>query len=179
MNTDTPDTGILNTEEPVWGTPSDAPAHWSTNKTLAAVGIAAALAAGGAAVIHAAGGGSEQAGPGFGGPPGGGPGFGPGGFGAGGPGSGGQGTVADALHGEFVVADGHGGFTTELTQVGEVTDISDTAITARSDDGFTHSYLITTDTRQGRSPVHAGEHATIRAVSRDGSDTATAISPAH
>lgn len=66
MQTQTP-----NTPEPVWGAPSDAPAQWSRNKTLAAVGIAVVLAGGGAAVIHAAD--SGRSGPGFGGP-GGGPG---------------------------------------------------------------------------------------------------------
>ena len=47
----------------------------------------------------------------------------------------------------------------------------------RSADGFTQTYAITTDTRQGRQPVHAGEAATIRAVERNGTNTATAISP--
>lgn len=67
--------------EQTWGAPAPEPAkpHWSLNKTLAAVGIAAVLAAGGAAVIHAAGGAGTDGhgGPGFGGGgPGGGPGFG-------------------------------------------------------------------------------------------------------
>ncbi|MET0704800.1 MAG: hypothetical protein ABWY93_34555 [Mycobacterium sp.] len=181
MNTDT-----ANTTEPVWGAPPAEPAHWSRNKTLAAVGIAAVLAGCGAAVIYAAAPGSS--GQGFGGPgggpggwgqggpggqEGGGPGFGGAGFG----GAGGQGATADSLHGEFVVSDGHGGYTTELTQTGKVTDISPTAVTARSDDGFTKTYLINTDTRQGRAPVQTGDTATIRAVTADGNTTATAITP--
>jgi len=85
--------------------------------------------------------------------------------------------VSDALHGEFVVSDGNGGYSTELTQTGTVTDISDASVTARSEDGFTQTYAITTDTRQGRQPVHAGDAATIRAVERNGTNTATAISP--
>ena len=162
--------------EQTWGAPAPEPAtpHWSIKKTLAAVGIAAALAAGGAAVIHAAApsGDAGHGGPGFGGGPGGGP-------GGGGPGGGGPGgaRLPAALHGEFVVSDGHGGYTTELTQTGTVTDVSDTAITARSDDGYTQTYLITTDTRQGHTPVHAGDTATIRAVANNGTNTATAISP--
>lgn len=158
--------------EPVWGSPAAEPAHWSRNKTLAAVGIAVVLAAGGAAVIHAAAGGSGAGGPGgpgFGGPP---PGFG----GPNGAPNGPAGSV-DALHGVFVVPDGHGGFDTELTQTGTVTAVTDTAITARSDDGFTQTYVIDADTRNGHSAVHAGERATIRAVQRGGANTATVISP--
>jgi hypothetical protein len=173
----------METSEQMWGAPAPAgatpPAHWSTNKTLAAVGIAAVLAAGGAAVIYAADSGGSGAaggpagGPGFGGPPGsGGPGF-------GGPGGGGPGAAAlpTALHGQFVVPDGHGGFTTEVTQTGTITDISSSAITARSEDGFTQTYVITTNTRQGHSPVQAGDTATIRGVTANDSTTATAISP--
>ena len=90
-------------------------------------------------------------------------------------------SVPTALHGQFVVSDGHGGFTTELTQTGTVTDITDTAITARSDDGFTQTYVVTTDTRQARTPVQTGDTATIRATSderpqhRDGDLAATLI----
>ena len=82
-----------------------------------------------------------------------------------------------ALHGVFVVSDGHGGFTTELTQNGTLTTVTDTSVTARSEDGFTQTYVVTTDTRTGRSALHAGEKATIRAVQRDGANTATVISP--
>jgi hypothetical protein len=169
------DTTTPNTAEPVWGAPPAEPAHWSKNKTLAAVGIAAVLAAGGTAAIYAAEGSGGQHGSGFGGPGFGGPGFGgPGGPGGGPGGAGGQ---ADTLHGQFVTSDGHGGFTTELTQTGTVTAISDAAITARSDDGFTQTYLITADTRLGHTPLAAGDIATIKAVSVDGNNTATAITP--
>lgn len=151
----------------VWGAPQTEPAHWSLGKTLAAVGIAVVLAGAGAAVIYAASGTTTQGmgGPGFGGPP-------PGGFG------GTQSSVSDSLHGEFVVADGSGGYATELTQTGVVTEISDTAVTARSEDGYSRTYVITTDTRQGREPVEVGDTARIRAVSANGVDTATVISPA-
>lgn len=145
------------------------PAHWSLNKTLAAVGIAVVLAGAGAAVIYAAAGTTQQGGgPGFGGPPPGGP----GGFG------GGPAAATDALHGQFVVPDGRGGYATELTQTGVVTDISDTSITARSEDGFTQTYVVTTDTRQGRTEVKPGDTATIRGVTADGTNTATVISAA-
>lgn len=156
--------------EAVWAGPPTEQAHWSRNKTLTAVGIATVLAAGGAAVIFATGSGSGQGGPGGG--PGWGPGGGPGFGGPGGPGGG----VSDALHGEFVVPDGHGGYSTELTQTGTVTDISDTSVTARSEDGFTLTYAITTDTRQGHQRVHRGDTASIHAVERDGTNTATVVS---
>ncbi|WP_068255223.1 hypothetical protein [Mycobacterium sp. ACS4331] len=155
----------------VWGEPS---APWSTNRTLGAVGIAVVLAAAGAAVIYAADSGGASAGPGF-GPPGGPPGAGPGFGGPGGAGSR-DADLPTALHGEFVVSDGKGTFTTQLTQTGTVTDISDTAITARSADGFTRTYVISTETRQSRDGVRTGQTATIRAVDRDGTPTATAIS---
>lgn len=156
----------------VWGAPHTEPAHWSWTKTLAAVAVALVLAAGGAAVIYAAAGTTEHSGgpgfggPGFGGPP-------PGGFGPN-PRS----SEPAALHGEFVVDDGMGGFTTELTQTGVVTDISADTITARSADGFTRTYTITEQTRQARVPVQSGDTATIRAVAGGGTDTATVISPA-
>ena len=172
---DTTDTRVA--PEPVWGAPPLAPAHWSKNKTIAAVGIATVLAAGGAAVIYAADdSGGQTHGPGFGGGPGGapGPGRGPG---SGGPNSGASAAVPTALHGQFVVSDGHGGYTTELTQTGTVTEITDTAITARSEDGFTQTYVVTTDTRQARNPVQTGDTATIRATADNGRNTATAISP--
>jgi hypothetical protein len=160
------------TTEPVWGAPPSEPAHWSLKKTLAAVGIAVVVAGVGAAVIHAAAGTTQQSGgPGFGGPPSGGQG-GPGGFG------GGPAAATDALHGQFVVPDGRGGYATELTQTGVVTEISDASITARSEDGFTQTYTITTDTRQGRTEVEAGDTATIRGVAANGTNTATVISAA-
>ncbi|CAN5679299.1 hypothetical protein BH10ACT9_BH10ACT9_28840 [soil metagenome] len=161
--------------EQVWGAPQTEPAHWSLNKTLAAVGIAAVLAGAGAAVIYAAGGSTEQSGRGFGGPPGGmdGPPGGPGGMGPGG-----MQMTTDSLHGEFVIADGRGGYATELTQTGTVTEVSDASITARSEDGFTQTYVITDDTRQGREPLQQGDTASIRAVAGEGTNTATVISAA-
>ena len=155
-------------KEPTWGAPAAEPAHWSRNKSLAAVGIAAVLAAGGALVIHAAD--TGRGGPGG---PDGRPGWGPppGGFD-------GPAGMTDALHGEFVVSDGRGGYNTELTQTGTVTDISSTAITARSADGFTATYVITTDTKQSRQSIHPGDTASIRGVERNGTQTATVVSPA-
>ncbi len=47
-----------------------------------------------------------------------------------------------SLHGEYVVADGHGGFSTLVSQTGRITAISATSVTARSDDGFVQTYAI-------------------------------------
>lgn len=161
------------TTEQVWGAPQAESAHWSVKKTLAAVGIAIVLAGAGAAVIYAAGGSTEQSARGFGGGPPGGMG-GPGGPGAMGPGS--SIGTSDALHGEFVIADGRGGYATELSQTGVVTAVSDASITARSEDGFTQTYVITADTRQGRTELEQGDTASIRAVAGADVNTATVIS---
>ena len=61
------------------------------------------------------------------------------------------------MHGEFVVADGSGGFATMVSQTGRITAISRASVTARSDDGYTQTYVITPRTpaaspRSRRSP---------------------------
>jgi hypothetical protein len=50
-----------------------------------------------------------------------------------------------ALHGEVIVPDGDGTFTTVLVQRGEVTAVSATSITVKSADGFTQEYAVTAD----------------------------------
>jgi len=129
-------------EQP-WGAqpPPDAPQRprWSGRKTAAAVGIAVVIAAGGGAAIYAAtANDTQQNGPG-GGPGGGFPGGGPGGMG--GPRMG-AGALSQALHGEFVIADG----STELLQNGQVTSINDTSIAVKSTDGYTKTYTIDSST---------------------------------
>ena len=147
-----------------WGSPPPNP--WSTRRTVATVGVAGLLALGGAAVIHAAGGSQSPAAatpPGHSSSPS--------------SGKSNEPNLPTAVHGQFVVSDGHGGFSTQLTQTGRVLTVSDTALTARSDDGFTQTYVINTDTRIGRDGVRVGDTATIRAVTADGIATAKAISP--
>jgi len=51
-----------------------------------------------------------------------------------------------ALHGTFVVPDGEGGYRSVVTQRGEVTAVSDTSLTVRSEDGFVATYRLTDDT---------------------------------
>ncbi|MCP3805507.1 hypothetical protein NLX83_40205 [Allokutzneria sp. A3M-2-11 16] len=120
-----------------WGGPQPEPSRtWSARKTAAAAAIAVGIAAAGGVTIYAMGGETPAA-------------QGPGGMGAGrGPmimGPGGAmavGPMRDALHGEFVVSDGKGGYKTERTQTGSVTEVSATSITAKSVDGYTQVYTI-------------------------------------
>jgi hypothetical protein len=154
-------------QQPVWGAPADRPTTWSTRTTVAAVGIAAALAAVGGVVVYAAtgGGGQGHAGApaGFGGP--------------GGPGPGGGG-FQRTLHGENVVSDGEGGFSTELTQTGDVTAASDTSVTVRSQDGYSRTYAFDAGTRKPPQPLQTGEQVSVRATELNGAATATTVMPA-
>ena len=154
-------------QQPAWGTPTDHPKTWSTRTTVAAVGIAVALAAVGGVVVYAATGGSEGQGH-AGGPPGwGGPG-----------GPGGPGGFQRTLHGQNVVSDGEGGFSTELTQTGDVTAASDTSVTVRSQDGFSQVYVVNADTRKPPPPLQNGEQVSVRATQQGGVATATTLMPA-
>jgi hypothetical protein len=63
-----------------------------------------------------------------------------------GPWAGGWGT-RNPLHGEVVVAKDGGGTETILFQRGEVTDVRDTAVTVRSDDGVTTTFTVNADTK--------------------------------
>lgn len=155
--------GMSVENQPVWGTPTEHPTTWSIRTTVAAVGIAAALAALGGVVVYAATDGSSQ------GHLGGGP---PGWGGPGGPG------FQRTLHGENVVSDGKGGFSTELTQTGDVTAASDTSITVRSQDGYSQTYVVGADTRKPPQPLQTGAQVTVRATELDGTATATAVMPA-
>jgi hypothetical protein len=127
------------TDTPAWGTPQPTAQRWGLRETVTAIGVAAVIAGLGGAAIYAATGNSHT-GQGFlahGAPPGLPPAAG-GSPGAGGPKPG----VPPALHGEFVVGDGAGGFATMLTQSGTVTQISPTAITVRSTDSYTQTYVL-------------------------------------
>ncbi len=56
----------------------------------------------------------------------------------------------DMLHGEIVVETQDGAVQTQLIQRGEVTNVSATAITVESSDGFSQTYTIDADTTQQR-----------------------------
>jgi hypothetical protein len=141
---------------------------WSLRGTAAAVGIAAVIAGVGGAAVYAA----TDSGPRMMGMHGG-PGPGQGGW-PGGPGHDQAHDVAQdaapdsaAVHGEFVVADGSGGFTTMVSQTGTITAISDASVTARSDDGYTQTYVIPAANPGGVAtipPFAVNDEVTIRAT---------------
>ena len=133
--------------------------RWSTRKTVAAVALAAALAVGGGVAVAATGNDGSTAGAQTGGKVPGGPGgmtgqggqlAPPGGQQAGGPGG-----LANALHGELVVADGNGGYSTERIQTGTVSAVSASAITLKSEDGFSATYALDSSTTVAGGTVGA------------------------
>jgi hypothetical protein len=82
-----------------------------------------------------------------------------------------------ALHGSFVVPDGSGGYRTLLTQRGTASKISDTAITVRSEDGFSQTYAVTSDTwvgatRDGVSGIEDGASVVVMAEKKGANVTA-------
>jgi hypothetical protein len=153
--------------EPVWGAPT-APQRWGLRQTAAAVGVAAVIAGLGGAGIYAATDGGEHS---MGTPH---PGFAPGGPGGPPPGaiSGPGRDGAAPLHGEFVVPDGNGGYTTLLTQTGTITAISATSITARSDDGYTQTYTMPPT---AAPPFAVNDQVVIRATRTGDTPTVTSI----
>ncbi|MCV7042687.1 hypothetical protein BST36_12310 [Mycolicibacterium moriokaense] len=122
--------------EQVWGAPQPAQ-RWGARETVTAVGVAVVIAALGGAAIYAATGSHAQQSFGHGppGPP-------PGGFA-----SAQMMSALPALHGELVVEDGKGGYSSLLTQIGTVTAMSPTSITVRSADAFTQTYDLQPTTR--------------------------------
>lgn len=147
---------------------------WDARKTVGAVAVAAAIAGFGGTAIAAA---TDIGGHGM-----------PGGMRGGGHGGGwgGQdfvppprGVDADpeSLHGENVVAVGHGGFQTLLSQTGRVTAISATSVTVRSDDGFVQTYVIREAASATQPPFHTGDRVTIRATRQGETAMVTTMGP--
>jgi hypothetical protein len=154
-----------------WGTQQQPNRKWSPKKVAVAVAIAVGIAGAGTVAVYAASGSasstSSQQGPG-------------GGMGGDGGGPGGAGgAMSQALHGEYVVSDGNGGYATEIMQNGEVTAVSDSSITAKSDDGYTKTYTIDSDTAVGNGSTDLSSIATgddVMIVATVSGDTATADS---
>lgn len=155
----------LATDDPVWGAPEPGPRRRGVCEAAAAVGVAAVIAGLGGAAIYAA----TDSAPHPAGPPGG-PG-GPPGIGIHGPGP--DSVGATSLHGEFVVPDGVGGYTTVLSQTGTVTAVSPTAVTVRSDDGYSQTYVMPQPT--GPSPA-IDDQVSVRATRSGQTATLTSIS---
>ncbi|MGW0227104.1 hypothetical protein ACWDWO_02220 [Actinopolymorpha singaporensis] len=104
--------------------------------------------------------------------------FGPDRFGAERFGPGGIGLAGRALHGEFVVAKPGGGHRTVAIQRGSVESVSSTAITVKSTDGYTHSYVVDARTRvdarrEGIGSIGKGQQVAV--VATVSGDTSTAV----
>jgi len=146
-------------------------------ETAAAVAVAAVIAALGGAGIYAATEGNSHS---FGAPH---QAFGPGGGMPGGPGQhaalGGPGPDAvgsASLHGEFVMRDGAGAYSTVLTQTGTVSAISPTSITVRSEDGYSQTYVLpNTAGNAGAPPFAVDEQVVVRATRNGHTATVTNI----
>jgi hypothetical protein len=145
-------TGTAATAE--WGAPPPPPtapkAKWTVKRTAVAVAVAVGIAAAGGAAIYAASGSAtnEQGG-------------GPGGMG--GPGGGRVmmgGPMSDLTHGEF--------------QTGEVTEISDTSITVKSEDDYSQTYTIDNETQLG-DDIATGDEVTVIATTEGSTTTAESI----
>ena len=149
---------------------------WGMRKTIGAIAVAAAVAGVGGAAIAAAtetgvhggsGGFGDFAGfGGFEGPPGSPPGARHGGN-----------PEPASLHGEYVVADDHGGFSTQITQTGKITAISPTSVTARSADGFTQAYAIHEVEGAGAPPFAVGDQVVIKATRKGETATVSTMGP--
>ena len=141
---------------------------WGLRGTVAAVGVAAVVAGFGGAAIYAATGSDAHAMGTHGrsgparpdGPPS-----------HQGPGA----TDEYAVHGESVVSDGNGGFTTALSQTGTITAISATSVSVRSADGYTQTYVIPANA--AAPPFGVGDPVTIRATRVGTVATVTTIRP--
>ena len=142
---------------------------WTMRKTVGAIAVAAAVAGvGGVAIAAAADGGFHAMSGGF---------VGSDGF-AGPPPSAHHNDVEpDSLHGEYVVADGHGGFSTLISQTGRVTAISATSVTARSDDGFVQTYAIHEIGATALPPFAVNDRITINAKREGTTATVTTMRP--
>ncbi len=86
---------------------------------------------------------------------------------------------AGALHGQFVVPKESGGYETLDMQRGKVTSVSQDALTLRSDDGYTKSYVIGADTlvnggRDGIGSVKNSDEVVV--VASGGGDKPAAAS---
>jgi hypothetical protein len=80
-----------------------------------------------------------------------------------------------SLHGEYVVANGTGGFNTKISQTGRVTAISPISVTARSDDGYSQTYVIAAAGVAATPPFAVGDEVTIEATRMGQTATVTGI----
>lgn len=96
-----------------------------------------------------------------------------------GPGAGAFGAFG-AVHGQFVVPKQGGGYQTIDTQRGQVTAVSNSAITIKSPDGFVKTYAVTAATivdaqRDGIGSIKVGDQAAVSATVSGSTATAVTI----
>jgi hypothetical protein len=92
----------------------------------------------------------------------------------------GMGLPGGAIHGEFTVPDGNGGFRTMAMQTGTVTSVSSTSIKVKSADGFTKKYTVDDGTlvdagRDGIANVKSGDTVMVRAIVSGATAKAVAV----
>ena len=86
--------------------------------------------------------------------------------------------LGHALHGEFTTPALGGGYQVLATQAGEVTAVSATSLTVKSEDGYSRTYVVGDGTLvnagdDGIADVKTGDRVRVLAVVKDG--TATAV----
>ncbi|MBA2751148.1 MAG: hypothetical protein H0U41_02775 [Actinobacteria bacterium] len=84
------------------------------------------------------------------------------------------------IHGEHVTAAPGGGYQTIATQRGEVTDVNDSSIAVKSEDGFTRTYSVDDNTlvnagNQGIADVKKGDQVHVKAIVKDGKAAAVQV----
>ncbi len=101
------------------------------------------------------------------------------GFGHHGPGVFGMG-MGMGIHGEATVRGPDGGYQTVATQVGEVTEVSRSSITVRSEDGYSRTYRVDDNTlvnagNDGIADVRQGDQVHVTAIVADGNARAVDV----
>jgi hypothetical protein len=87
----------------------------------------------------------------------------------------------EGLHGEFTIRKPDGsGFQTVATQTGEVTAVSPSSVTVKSEDGFSRTYSVDENTvvgsgRDGIGSVKTGDTVRVAGVVEDGKAKAAAV----
>ena len=148
---------------------------WRARQTLAAVVVAVAIGGVSGAAIYAAtegqphtiGGGTHGMGDPMHGPPpaaNGGP-----------PPAPAQPGPTGALHSEYVVPDGNGGYTTKLTQTGTVDEVTLSSVVVRSDDGYTQIYALPPGAAGTNSTLAPNDTVTVAATRTGSTVTLTSI----
>ena len=85
-----------------------------------------------------------------------------------------------AMHGEFVVPDGSGGYRTVVTQRGTASDVADDTITVKSEDGYTATYdvpaaAVVGAQRDGLASIDKGDDVSVVAEKKGGTVTAQSV----